>query len=97
METREAPGSNRGHTGFAPLIGRTVIAALALILLLPIASAQAATTAYYLGGNVGDHPQAGLATSAPTGGSLPNYDPSRDAQPGLLVQKGGSGAGESIR
>ena len=36
-----------------------------------------------------------LDNGAPTAGELHNYDTDRDAFPGILVQKGGSGAGET--
>jgi signal peptidase len=36
-----------------------------------------------------------LSTAAPTVSTLPNYDTNRDAFAGLLVTKGGSGAGET--
>jgi hypothetical protein len=35
------------------------------------------------------HPTASLGAEAPTGGTLPNFDPERDEFPGLLIERGG--------
>ena len=40
-------------------------------------------------------PAASLATAVPPSAPLPNYDPGRDAFPGLVISKGGSGIGET--
>lgn len=55
---------------------------------------------YFLTGNgtVSDKdgiPCATLSREEPTAGALPNYDPKRDAFPGLLLAKGGSGPNET--
>ena len=74
----------------------TVAAFLVSVLVvfaLPPIPAIASASAFYLQG--GEVPQAALSTGAPTASSLPNYDPGRDSFPGLLLQKTGSGAGES--
>src|SRR6266850_6011181 len=46
-------------------------------------------------GDGSDVPVAQLKVAAPTRVALANYDPARDAFPGLWIQKGGVGVGES--
>src|SRR2546425_2863108 len=67
------------------------------ILCTTAPNATALTIVRYLDG-VGDGsdvPVALLKTPAPTDPTLANYDPARDAFPGLWIQKGGVGVGET--
>lgn len=64
-----------------------------LVVIGPTSGAQAATANHYLKG--GGVPEADLSTTGPTSASLPNYDPGRDDEPGLLLQKTDGGWGES--
>ncbi len=64
-----------------------------LALLLFSISIPLADTALYLKGD--GLPIASLSSTAPTTGILPNYDPGRDAFPGLVIYKGGSGMFEN--
>jgi hypothetical protein len=64
-----------------------------VLLLLVSSSAASARTALYLHSD--GVPVASLSTEAPTAVALPNHDPGRDAYPGLLVARGGSGASET--
>ncbi len=50
-------------------------------------------TTYYLDAN--GVPQSALVNTAPTVAALANYDPWRDAAPGILLKKGGSGVNET--
>ncbi len=55
-----------------------------LLAVVPRVPALAAPTTYYLAGD--GVPVASLTTAAPTATTLPNYDPGRDALPGLVLQ-----------
>ncbi len=87
--------------GRDPITARRFLAASLVVALgaalcvaaLPANHAQAATTSLYVRGS--SIPKAGLLGSAPTSGTLPNFDPKRDSFPGLLLQKSGSGLTES--
>lgn len=63
-----------------------------MLTVFPVAAALAGTRNLYLNGS--GIPQASLFTEHPSG-SLGNLDPARNDDPGLTVQKGGSGAGEN--
>ena len=67
---------------------------VALVTLLGAAQALAASPVwYYL---VGDsEPIGSLSTSEPPSIPLPNYDPERDTEPGLVLKKTNGGAGET--
>src|SRR5437867_12124500 len=67
------------------------------ILCTAATDATALTIVRYLDGigDGSDVPVAQLKAPAPTDPALANYDPARDAFPGLWIQKGGVGAGES--
>lgn len=69
-----------------------VLIALALVLATSALAAGAAIEYWYLAGD--DEPVGSMTTATPTSASLPDYDGS-DGVPGLLIQKGGSGSGES--
>ena len=76
---------------------RKALAGVALVALLTsLGAAQAIAAApvwYYL---VGDsEPIGSLSTSEPPDIPLPNYDPERDSEPGLLLKKTDGGAGET--
>src|SRR5438094_627130 len=67
------------------------------ILCTAATNATALTIVRYLEGlgDGSDVPVAQLKAPAPTRTTLANYDPARDAFPGLWIQKGGAGVGES--
>src|SRR6266850_3118030 len=67
------------------------------ILCTAASNATALTIVRYLEGigDGSDVPVALLKAPAPTRTTLANYDPARDAFPGLWIQKNGTGAGES--
>src|SRR5439155_1454207 len=75
----------------------TIAGLLACGCFIPSTNATALTIVRYLDG-VGDGsdvPVAQMKASTPTDTTLANYDPARDAFPGLWIQKGGIGVGES--
>ena len=90
---------------FAFLISGNLIAADPPSLLIHEAGAaleempppdDCSTTFYMHGiGDQSDVPRGFLKTSAPTDLTLSNFDPGRDAFPGLVIEKGGIGVGES--
>ncbi|MEX2651550.1 MAG: hypothetical protein WD473_03760 [Acidimicrobiia bacterium] len=63
------------------------------LAIWPATRAEAATGTYYLKG--GGAPKADLSTAAPTSGSLPNYDPAQDSEPGRKLDKSDGGWNES--
>lgn len=67
--------------------------AAAAILLLALSPAAAIAQVLYLGSN--GVPTARVSETAPTATTLANYDSGRDAFPGLVISRGGSGAGET--
>jgi hypothetical protein len=69
---------------------RSVLVALLLALFVPVASAAGQET-FYLGPD--GFPLGSLVTS-PRGGEMPNFDLGRDTQPGLLLERSGSGLAE---
>ncbi|MDP9494868.1 MAG: hypothetical protein M3P87_06470 [Actinomycetota bacterium] len=69
-----------------------LVASLSLIVL-PATRADADTGIYYLKGT--GVPKADLSTAAPTSGSLPNYDPDEDSEPGRTLDKSDQGWNES--
>jgi hypothetical protein len=68
------------------------IGVVLLALSLSASLAPASTTLYLHGDS---HPLASLDDECPTASVLANYDPDRDGYPGLLLARGGSGAGET--
>ena len=70
-----------------------VLTLLTLVGGVAIESAAAVGSVLYLRGD--SVPSASMSSSPPPSGSLPNFDPGREAFPGLLVQKGSGSAGES--
>ena len=73
---------------------RAAVAALAILCCssLAVSTSQASMTLYLESDGV---PVASLATDSPVAPSLGNFDPGRNATPGLLVEKGGSGVLEA--
>jgi hypothetical protein len=65
------------------------LAASFALIVWPPNVAEAATGTYYLKGT--GVPRADLSTAAPTSGSLPNYDPTRDSEPGRKLDKSDEG------
>ncbi len=72
-----------------------VVALLASIslVIMPATKADADTGIYYLKGT--GVPKADLSTAAPDAGSLPNYDPGEDSDPGRTLDKSDEGWNES--
>jgi hypothetical protein len=68
------------------------VASLSLVIW-PANAAGADTGTLYLKGN--GVPKADLSTTAPISDSLPNYDPNRDSDPGLMLQKSADGWAEN--
>ncbi|MEX1093741.1 MAG: hypothetical protein WEF28_11365 [Acidimicrobiia bacterium] len=66
----------------------TLVGSCFAVLGLPVADGSTASVLYLKSPGV---PTAALSASAPTAGSLPNYDPGRDDEPGLLLAKGDNG------
>ena len=64
-----------------------------MLLLIVVSPAAASSSVLYLQGD--GVPQASLDDNVPTDSSLPNYDPDRDAIPGLLLERSSNGANES--
>lgn len=70
-----------------------LVGVLGLTLLPLTLPAWAATTVWYAGSD--SIPSARLTSSAPPDIDLPNHDPDRDAEPGLLLTRTGDGANET--
>jgi len=70
---------------------RGSVIALTLVFLAPVALASEQET-FYLGPD--GFPQGSLVTN-PRGGEMPNYDPGRDIEPGLFLERSGLGLAES--
>lgn len=62
-------------------------------LALPLPAALASSDSFYLKGD--GVPTASLSPSAPQQGELPNFDPSRDEMPGLLIRRSNRGLAET--
>jgi hypothetical protein len=63
------------------------------LVLGSLGAALATTTTFFLKSD--EVPAADLSEVAPSPRALPNFDPDRDDVPGLLIRKGGGGAGET--
>lgn len=82
------------HRSLWPRWALPILLQVALIgAIFPMASAVAAPSTLYLKGD--GVPEASLSPTAPTASALPNYDPGRDDEPGLLVKKGDEGLNET--
>ncbi|MGF1617345.1 MAG: hypothetical protein ACFCU2_05990 [Acidimicrobiia bacterium] len=66
----------------------TLVGSSFAVLGLPVADGATASVLYLKSPGV---PTASLSAGPPTAGSLPNYDPDRDDEPGLLLEKGNNG------
>lgn len=73
------------------MVAFALVASLPLVVW-PATDAEAATETYYLKGT--GVPRADLSTAAPTSGSLPNYDPGQDSDPGRKLDKSDEGWNE---
>lgn len=80
-------------------LGRALRTPIALAILLmitlaatPVVAASAALSRLYL--DSGGTPASGLTPNTPSG-NVGNYDPDRNSDPGLTIQKGGSGTNET--
>ena len=91
--TTRAGQSRLRRRRFASL-GAVLIGALILGPAIgPIGPAYAESTTLYL--KEGGTPTASLSQTSPTRTTLPNYDPQRDEEPGLLLEKSNKGSAES--
>lgn len=70
-----------------------ILLASTSLVVLPATRADADTGIYYLKGT--GVPKADLSIAAPTSGSLPNYDPDEDSEPGRTIDKSDEGWNES--
>ncbi|MGH8915490.1 MAG: hypothetical protein ACRDZM_13360 [Acidimicrobiia bacterium] len=70
---------------------RGVVVALSLMLLAPVASA-AEQESFYLGTD--GFPRGSLVPN-PRGGEMPNFDPGRDIEPGLFLERSALGLAET--
>lgn len=82
----------RSNTRETVRTSRAIKTGLALLMILVPLRAWGRTVVYLEGTG---YPVASLLLAAPTSSSLPNYDPARDALPGLLVARGGNGVSET--
>ena len=80
--------SPSGRTVARLAVTLTLVGSYFAVLGLPEADGATASVLYLKSPGV---PTASLSASPPTAGSLPNYDPDRDDEPGLLLEKGGNG------
>ncbi|MCP3994168.1 MAG: hypothetical protein GY722_03750, partial [bacterium] len=91
----EVGASNRG------LFSAEKLAALAVVMMVffsqlsfaAVPAAEAAVENFYLKSEA--VPQASLSSTAPVATVLANYDPARDAFPGIVIQKDGAGLGQT--
>lgn len=78
-----------GRRGILGLVATT----LAVVVLTIPRVARAANVDLFLGGE--SVPSASMSSSTPPGGPLPNFDPGRDDEQGLLLSKSNGGVNES--
>lgn len=88
---RPLGGSRKTRRLLAPMVVVALLASISLVIM-PATRADADTGIYYLKGT--GVPKADLSTAAPTSGSLPNYDPGEDSEPGRTLDKSDEGWNE---
>ncbi len=86
-------GSGAGRFAWRHLYTVAIAAAVLLKVAFPLVATYAASNVFYLKGD--GVPAASLSPSAPAATTLPNYDPGRDAFPGLLLAKSDQGINET--